>query len=63
MKELIKCIARVVCVIMFVSGLILCASDAETWSIQWRIGLLGIGMMLGSVVIGYMTKEEEDVVQ
>lgn len=60
--EVLKMIARVASIFLFIGGLVVCSGETPDWDKQIMVGCVGIGMVVGSVILYMLTEEgEEDV--
>lgn len=60
MKEAIKAIARLASIILFIGGLVVCACETADVDKQLIVGGIGLGMVLFSVFLGWITREEDE---
>ena len=60
MKELIRVIARLASIVLFIGGLAVCACEATDVDKQLIVGGIGLGMVLFSVFLERITREEDE---
>lgn len=58
--EVLKMVARVASIFLFIGGLVVCSVETVDWDRQWIVSGAGLGMLLLGAFLAWVTKEEED---